>query len=76
MPAPGDGIKAEIDEIGKTFLCNIVTASQKSKNLIQTRDPKISSKQLIGLNLIQSDMNLIKADTFPFKINWISYKIE
>ena len=32
MLALGDSIKVEFDEIGKTFLYNIVTASQKSKN--------------------------------------------
>ena len=46
MPAPGDGMKVDCDEIGKTFLYSIVTASQKSKNLIKTTNPNPDKSQI------------------------------
>ena len=74
MPAPGDSIKVEIDEIGKTFSYNIVTASQKFRNLIkqQTRkqiSPKSHKNQLIRSNLIKSNIHLANVDTFSDKFN-------
>ena len=46
MPAPGDSIKVEFDEIGKTFLYNIVAESQKSNTLLKNNKPEKTKSQI------------------------------